>query len=221
MNRKTQIALAAFVVLGLVTFFALRQPEKGEVVGERPRPVPRLKAGDFDAIAVVKGGATSVIKKDGDKYQLVQPLPHTADEAAAKQAFEAVEKMEFGAIVTDQKAKQGEYEVADSGLRLTVKKADKVLADLYVGKSQGGGTMVRPVGKDEVWLMSGAARVAFDKTTSDWRDKSLTTFDGAAAETLEIKSKARGSIKLKAAPKKDAGAGAGVAAELPWNHVLL
>src|SRR5260221_9831875 len=111
--------------------------------------------------------------------------------------------------ISDQKAKQGEYEVADSGLRLTVKKADKVLADLYVGKSQGGGTMVRPVGKDEVWLMSGAARFAFDKTTSDWRDKSLTTFDGAAAETLEIKSKAGGSIKLKAAPKKDGGAGGG------------
>ena len=206
MNRKTQIALAAFVVLGLITFFALRQPEKGEVVGERPRPVPRLKAGDYDTIAVTKGGTTTVIKKDGDKYRVTEPANYPADEAAAKGLFEGVEKMEFGTIVTDQKAKQGEYDVADTGLKVAVKKGDKVLADLIIGKSEGGGTMVRAAGKDDVWLMSGAARFVFDKPAADWRDKSLTTFDANNAETLEIKSKTGGTIKLKKPPKKDGGA---------------
>ena len=210
MNRKTQLAFAAFVALGLITFFALRQPDKGEVVGERPRPVPRLKAGDVDTITVVKGGVTSVIKKDGEKFQLIQPTSYPAEDSA-KQAFEALEKLEFSSIVSDQKARQAEYDVADNGLRLTVKKGDKVLADLIIGKSQGAGTMVRAVGKDEIWLLTGANKSTFDKTPSDWRDKSVTTFAAADAETIDIKSKTGGAIKLKKGAKKDGGA------EEPWT----
>jgi hypothetical protein len=206
MNRKTQIAFVSFVVLALITFFALRQPDKGEVVGERPRPVPRLKAGDFDTIEVVKGGATSIIKKDGEKYQMLQPTAYRVDDTAGKQAFEAVEKMEFSGIVTDQKAKQGEFEVDDKGLRVMIKKGDKVLADVLIGKTQGAGTMLRASGKDEIWIMSGAQKYAFDKAPSDWRDKTLVTFSAADAETIDIKSKTGGSIKLKKAAKKDGGA---------------
>ncbi|HEY2903858.1 MAG TPA: DUF4340 domain-containing protein [Polyangia bacterium] len=211
MNRKTQIAFAAFVVLGLITFFALRQPDKGEVVGERPRPVPRLKAGDFDTLAVIKGGVTSVVKKTGDSYQVLQPTNYKADETAAKQAFEGLEKMEFSSIVSDQKAKQGEYEVGDNGLRVTAKKGDTILADLIIGKGQGAGTMVRPVGKDEIWLMAGAAKYTFDKSAADWRDKSIVTFPAGDAETIDIKSKTGGTIKLKRGPKKDGGA------DEPWT----
>ncbi|MEA2699103.1 MAG: hypothetical protein QOI66_3374, partial [Myxococcales bacterium] len=206
MNRKTQIAFVSFVVLALITFFALRQPDKGEVVGERPRPVPRLKAADFDTIEVVKGGATSVIKKDGEKYQLLKPTAYRVDDTAGKQAFEAVEKMEFTGIVTDQKSKQGEFEVDDKGLRMLIKKGDKVLADFFVGKTQGAGTMLRASGKDEIWIMSGAQKYAFDKSPSDWRDKTLVTFTAADAETIDIKSKTGGTIKLKKTPKKDGGA---------------
>jgi hypothetical protein len=211
MNRKTQIAFAAFVVLGLITFFALRQPDKGEVVGERPRPVPRLKAGDFDTLAVIKGGVTSVVKKTGDSYQVLQPTNYKADETAAKQAFEGLEKMEFSSIVSDQKAKQAEYEVGDNGLRVTAKKGDTILADLIIGKGQGAGTMVRPVGKDEIWLMAGAAKYTFDKSAADWRDKSIVTFPAGDAETIDIKSKTGGTIKLKRGPKKDGGA------DEPWT----
>ena len=203
MNRKTLTAFAAFAVLGLITLFTLRQPDKGETRGERPRPLPRLKAGDFDTLAVVKGGATSVLKKEGDKYQLIQPINYRADENAAKQAFEAIEKMEFTSIVTDQKAKQAEFEVDDKGLHVTVKKGDTVLADMMLGKTQGPGTMIRPSGKDEIWVVSGVNKYTFDKAPSEWRDKSVTTFAAGDAEGIDIKSKTGGTISLKKAEKKE------------------
>src|SRR5688500_7041836 len=101
MNRKTLTALAVFSALTLVAIVALRQPEKGERRGDRPRPVARLKAADFDVIEVTKGGATTVLKRDGAKFKVASPVSYPADEVAAKQAFEALEKLEFSDVISD------------------------------------------------------------------------------------------------------------------------
>ena len=89
--------------------------------------------------------------------------------------------MDVSDLVTEQKAKQAEFEVDDkSGIHVVAKaKGGKVLADLIVGKSTGPGTMVRLPGKDEVWQASGISRYLFDKAPADWRDKSITTFTPA------------------------------------------
>ncbi|HET6279450.1 MAG TPA: DUF4340 domain-containing protein [Polyangia bacterium] len=213
MNRKTQIALAVFGVLALVTVVTLRQPEKGERVGERPRPIPTLKTGDFDTLAVTKGGKTAVIKKAGDKFTVADPAGYPADEAAAKQAFEAVEKMDFGDVVTDKKEKQAEFELDDkAAVRLAVKKGDKVLADLLIGKSVGGGVVSRRPDKDEIWMLKGMARHVVDKAAADWRDKSITTYNADDAESIDIKSKTAGRIVLKKGEKKEG-------AEAEWKIV--
>jgi hypothetical protein len=205
MNRKTQIALAVFGVLALVTVVTLRQPEKGERVGERPRPIPTLKTGDFDTLAVTKAGKTAVIKKAGDKYTVAEPAGYPADETAAKAAFEAVEKMDFGDIVTDKKEKQAEFELDDKGaVRLGIKKGDKVLADLLIGKAAGNGVMSRRPDKDEIWLLKGLSKFTVDKAPADWRDKSITTFAADDAERIDIKSKTGGRIALKKGEKKEA-----------------
>jgi hypothetical protein len=204
MNRKTLTALAALAVLSLIALFALRAPEKGERRGDRPRPVAKLKSGDFDTIEVTKAKVTSVIKKDGAKYKVMTPTPYPAEENAAKQAFEALEKLEFTDIVTDQKSKHTEFEVDDNtGLRVAAKKGDKLLADMIVGKNTGSGTMVRVPGKDEVWQANGSIKFSFDKAAADWRDKSLTTFTQGDAEKIEVKSKTGGTISLKKGDKKE------------------
>lgn len=205
MNRKTLISFGALIVLVVVAFVALRQPEKGERVGERPRPVARLKSTDFDTIEVTKAKVTTVIKREGAKYKVVAPVAYPADESAAKQAFETLQKLEFGGVVTEQKAKHVEYEVVDDGLRVAVKNGSTPVADLLIGKSVGAGTMVRAVGKDEVWQADGAMKFIFDKGATDWRDKSISTFTPADAEKVTVKSKTGASITVKKTDKKTAG----------------
>jgi len=204
MNRKTLIAFGAFAVLSLIAFLKLREPEKGERQGEQPRPVARLKSTDFDTLEVTKAKATTVIKRDGTKFKVVSPTAYRADDNVAKLAFEAIEKLEFTSIVTEQKAKHAEFEVADdSALRVAAKAGDKVVADLIIGKPMGGGTMVRPAGKDEVWQVTGSIKFNFDKNPADWRDKSITTFLNGDAETIDVKSKTGGTIALKKTDKKE------------------
>jgi len=110
MNRKTLFAGAIFVGLVLVAIGLLRSPEKGtRPPGERPRPIPRLKADDFDTLEITKGGVTTVIKKQGDGYQVVKPIDYLADKDAAKTAFEAIEKMEFNDILSAEKSRYNEF----------------------------------------------------------------------------------------------------------------
>jgi len=197
MNRKTLIALAVLGILIVVAVVVTRQPEKGQVTGERPRPVPKLAAGSFDTLTVTKGTSTTTLKKEGDTYKITAPAAYVADQGVAKTAFESLEKLEFGTIVSDQKAKYTEFEVDDKALKVVVKKGDQALAELLVGKNVGGNTLVRVPGKDEVWQALGSCRFSLDRDTTGWRDKTISTFPQADAEKVELKTRDHGHAVIK------------------------
>jgi len=207
MNRKTLFAAAIFAGLVLVTIGLLRSPEKGtRPPGERPRPIPKLKADDFDTLEVTKGGAATVIKKQGDGYQIVKPIDYPADKDAAKTGFEAIEKMEFNDILSAEKSRHNEFEVGDSGLRVAVKKGDKLLADLRIGKNANDETMVRVEGKDEVWAAVKFFKYQLDKDTLGWRDKRIAKFEDRDTDKIEIDHRTRGRIVMSRPAPTDASA---------------
>jgi hypothetical protein len=208
MNRKTLIAGAVFAGLIIVAVLVTRSPEKGSrKEGEAPRPVAKVAPGGIDTVEVTKAGVTTVIKKDGANYKVEKPVPYAADQEAAKQAFEGIEKLEFDGIVSDQKAKHDEFEVGANSVRVVGKKGDKTLVDLRIGKVANNQTMVRVEGKDEVWQAVGSLKYEFDKDAAAWRDKSITTFTEADAERIEVNSKSGGKIVLTKPAAKDGGAG--------------
>ncbi|MCG5056353.1 MAG: DUF4340 domain-containing protein [Myxococcales bacterium] len=206
MNKKTLLSGVAFVALGLVALTVLKSPEKGQRTGEGARPIPKLARGDFDTLVVTKDGKSTTVVREGDAYKLTAPLAFDADEGAAKEAFEGIETLAFGSIVTDQKAKHAEFEVGDSALRVTVQKGDKPVADLRIGKSSGAHTMVRLEGKDEVWQAKGALRFKYDRDTTSWRNKTISTFEESNVTGLSV-SAADGSkialAKPEPAPKAE------------------
>jgi hypothetical protein len=199
MNRKTLFALATVAGLGILAAIALTRPQKGERASDNPRPVAKFATADVETIEVTKGGVTTIIKAEGGKYAVTAPVAYAADEPVAKAAFEALGKMDVSDLVSDQKAKQAEFEVDDkSGIHMVAKgKGGKVLADLIVGKTTGPGTMVRVPGKDEVWQATGISKYMFDKSAADWRDKSITTFTSGDAEQVEVTTKDGGKTIVK------------------------
>ncbi|HEY0709655.1 MAG TPA: DUF4340 domain-containing protein [Polyangia bacterium] len=206
MNRKTLLAGGVFAALLLVALVVLRAPEKGTRTGEAARPIPAIAEGALDTLEVTKDGKTTVIKKQGTTYKVTAPVDYPAETEASKQAFEAIEKLEFASIVSDQKARHGDYEVTDKALRVVAKKADKVLADLRLGKIANNLTMVRVEGKDEVWQAVGSLKWQFDKDAAGWRDKSIVTFTEADAERVEVAAKGGAKIVVARAAKTDGGA---------------
>ncbi len=202
MNRKSLVAIAVFVVLGLVAVFSLRQPEKGEGTADRQRPLAKLVAGDLDTIQILRGGVTTTLKRDAaGKISVTTPVAYPADAGNAKSAFEQLEKLELGDLVTENKARHAEFQVDDANALHVIAKSEKsggkVLVDLLVGKIVGSGTMVRLASKDEVWQAGGGIRGAFDHPTPDWRDRSITTFAQADAEMLTVKTKDGSTVIVK------------------------
>ena len=204
MNKKTLTALGAFVVLAVIALVTLRQPEKGERASDHPRPIPTLNPVEITTLDVTKGGVTTTIKNEGGIYKVTAPVSYAADQAAAKSAFEALGKMDITDLVTQQDAKQAEFEVDDkTGVRLVAKHDGKVLADLIVGKGVGAGTMVRPTGTSDVWRASGITKFAFDKGPTEWRDKSITTLQTPDVEKLDVAGKDGAKISLKKTGTKE------------------
>jgi hypothetical protein len=207
MNRKTLIAVAAFAALGLLALLALRQPEKGEGVGDRQRPLAKIDAGALDTITVTRAGVVTTLKREGGKFKVTTPVAYAADDAAAKGAFDALEKLTLGNLVSENKAKQAEFDVDDAkGIHVVAKgAAGQVLADLYVGKIVASGTMVRVAGKDQVWQAMGPLRSDFDKGPADFRDRSVTTFSADDAEMVTVKAKDGGIAIVKKTGKSGGG----------------
>lgn len=206
MNRKTLLAGGVFAVLLLITMVVLREPEKGSRTGEAARAIPAISEGALDTLEVTKDGKTTVIKKQGNAYKVTAPVDYPADAETSKQAFEAIEKLEFASIVSDQKSRHADYEVDDKSLRVVGKKGSTVLADLRLGKVANNLTMVRVEGKDEVWQAVGSLKWQFDKDSAGWRDKSIVTFAEADAERIEVLAKGGAKIVVARAPKTDGGA---------------
>src|SRR5262249_22843623 len=109
----------------------------------------------------------------------------------------ALEKLEFGDVVTEQKSKHAEFEVDDKGIKVAVKKGSATVADLIIGKSMGANTLVRLPNKDEVWQGLGSFRYNFDRDTTNWRDKTIVKVDQADVEKIEVKGKDGGSVVAK------------------------
>jgi hypothetical protein len=204
MNRKTLLAGGMFLGLLIVTMLVLRSPEKGARTGDAPRPIPAIGPG-IESLEITREGKKVVVKKEGNKYRVVEPINYPAEEDSAKQAFEALEKAEFGTIISDQKSRHDEFEVGDKSPRVIAKKDGKVVADLRIGKVSADHTLVRVEGKNEVWQMIGSNRWHFDRDPSGWRDKSITTFNSDDAERLEVVTDDGNKIVVTRQPKGDAG----------------
>ncbi|HVZ73744.1 MAG TPA: DUF4340 domain-containing protein [Polyangia bacterium] len=201
MNRKSLTAVAAFVVLGLVALFALRQPQKGEGAADRARPLEKINPAELDTLVITRAGVATTIKRDGDKFSVTSPVAYAGDPANGKSAFEQIEKLDLGDLVTENQARHGEFDLDDAKAIHVVAKnskgGDKVLADILVGKIVGNGTMVRLAGKDEVWQAGGGLRGAIDHPAAEWRDRSITTFNLSDAAMLTVKTKAGGVAIVK------------------------
>ena len=72
MEKKTLYALIALLALGGLSVYVMRAPEKGDRVGERPRPLPEVKPGSIAQIELTqpKGTDKVSLSKKGDKWQV-------------------------------------------------------------------------------------------------------------------------------------------------------
>ncbi|HEX4459121.1 MAG TPA: DUF4340 domain-containing protein, partial [Polyangia bacterium] len=195
MEKRTLYALLAVLAVGALVLVVQRSPEKGQRKGPPPRPVAELKAADIAKLELTNEKQEhTTLEKSGPtataEWRMKQPGDWKADQSAVKQLLDAVGKLSFADTVTESADKHAELGVADGkGAHLVVKDAaGKTLADLLIGKSVGGFTMVRVPGKNEVWQATGIMPYTIARMPSAWRDHTIFDFAAADVDKLTVES---------------------------------
>lgn len=206
MERRNQLALGVFFVLGVAVYMLYSAPERGQRVGERPRPIPRLAKEQIKKVTLTAKGKTVVLERAAAGWRVAAPVQYPADKYASETVERKLEKLEFGDMITERKEKHAAFEVAsDKAVRVQVSDGKTTLADFYLGKAESGFTMIRRHGDDKVYQAVGFLRSAFDKELRLWRDRRIISAKRDDVRRVSFATPA-GTVTLKRS-----------AAKAPWT----
>jgi len=72
----------------------------------------------------------------------------------------------------------------EHGIHVVARAGDETVVDLWIGAFRAGNTMVRVDGQDEVLMVRGSIKFAFNKPVRDWRDRTIT--DETADDVIAV-----------------------------------
>ncbi|MCB9666771.1 MAG: DUF4340 domain-containing protein [Myxococcales bacterium] len=179
MRKDSRLTIAAVVLAVLVglTVWALTM-RKGEL-DQDAKPegsLPHISADNLDELEIERPGASSVIhlKKINGNWLITAPIAAEADTKAVEMAVEKLTDLSVTAIAATKSSSHQILEVDDKqAIRVVAKNKGKVLANLLIGASRGGNTMVRESGKAVVMAVSGSMKWSFNKDLKDWRNRKI------------------------------------------------
>jgi hypothetical protein len=218
--NKNRLIIALVVLAGLAVVLVSRQRtrESATTVEKPVASLPKLKRDELTKIeleipakklkaTLVKAAApaTPHEKKEGQPekkeaptpWNLTEPLSAKVDEAAIENMLDKLAELDVVSVAATRKENHARLGVdKEHGVHVKAYGGDKVLADLYVGKSKSGGTMVRQEGEDVVVAAKGAIDYVFDKELKYLRDRKVIEMDPSAFKALSLSS-AKGNFKFE------------------------
>ena len=197
MNRKTLIALAAFAVLGARRLLRAPPAREGRAARRPPAAVAKIDPADVDTLESRRAARPRRIKNEGGKYKVTAPVATRPTRRPRRRRSRRSRSWTFGDLVTEQKAKQAEFEVDDDGpARRRQEGAARSWPSCIVGKASGAGTMVRARrARTRSGRPAASIRFTFDKgDRPTGATRASPPSPPADAEKLDVKAKDGGTI---------------------------
>lgn len=136
-----------------------------------------------------KAGGKSVLVKDGDTWKLDEPVKALANQKNVESLLENLTKLAVKEQISSSKDSYKKYEVNDEkALHAVFYEGDKVVRELWAGKSGGRGQMARVDGQDGVFVVDGYSSYLYGRDTKGWRDLSILELDPEEATAVTIKN---------------------------------
>lgn len=221
-DKKLYIAAGVLVALGVGLFLQKRAQKQEEATysySAISANLPKLEISDekakgIDSITIEQpagdaGKPTKVVlKKDGEDWQLVEPLKAKANKENLNSLIENLKDIKVAEQISSSKDSYAQYEVSeDKAVHVLAKQGETVVAELYFGQGGSRGQMMRVAGKDGVFSAKGYSSYLYARDLKGWRDLSVTKFEDDKVKTISIENE-NGSFEFAkvAAPggeKKD------------------
>lgn len=197
--NKSRLLIAVAVLIGLsVAVVMTRRSHQAESTLEKPTAsVPKLKKEELTAIEITRPGQPPIVlQKQSDKWRMSAPVAADTAEAAVESVVDKLADLDVTSVAATRKENHQRLEVDPShAIHVVAKGGEKVLADLHIGASKSGGTMVRVEGSDDVLALRGSIRHLFDREVKDFRDRDVTDIDNKELSAIAISS-AKGNFKF-------------------------
>ncbi|MFK7987885.1 MAG: DUF4340 domain-containing protein [Sandaracinaceae bacterium] len=177
--RLPIMGVLAIVMVG-ATWWAVNE-NTGDTVRETPAgETSSLPEVDTDALTEItifrpEEDETITLTRDGDSWRLTAPVESSAAQTAVNTVLDKLGDLDVAGRAASTAAHHEDMEVdAGHGIRVTANAGSDTVIDLYIGAFRAGNTLVRQEGQDEVLMVRGSIKFAFNKPPRDFRDRSMT-----------------------------------------------
>lgn len=188
--RLAVVGVVALLLVGLTWFLVDDEREGGHASAEDAPTLPTVVSDDLTEIEIRRPedeGQAIRLVRDGDSWRLAAPVEASAASTAISTALEKLGDLEVVGRAATRAQHHERLEVDEEhGIRVLAKAGDETVIDLWIGAFQAGNTMVRVEGEDEVLMVRGSIKFAFNKPVRDWRDRTILELTAADVNDLRF-----------------------------------
>ena len=141
--------------------------------------LPANEDEDLEAITVT-------LVKDGEDWRLREP-DAPASTSAINTALDKISSLDLAGQAASRAEHHERLEVDEAhGLRVIARSGSETLIDLWLGGYRSGNTLVRLEGHDEVLMVRGSIKFAFNKRVRDWRERAIVQLTAGDVHEIQF-----------------------------------
>ena len=189
--------LAAVIVLAALGGAAWWSERKEKANASKPSPdappkILSIPESDFQQIQLAKkAGDTTLLKKAGGKWQIVQPKPLAADQDSVNSLVTSLSSLSSDRLIEDKASDLSSYGLNSPAEQVAVTRKDGKVQTLLVGDDTptGAGVFAKLENDPRVFTIASFAKSNLDKSSKDLRDKRLLTFNSDKLTRVDLSAK--------------------------------
>jgi hypothetical protein len=141
----------------------------------------------IDELKITSGGETSLLKKSGEGWKMIQPSETDADPSEAMSVAQAISNIEMSRTIDENPADLKEYGLATPTVSVEFKAGNTSGSIVLGDKTPTMSDMYAIKGGDKkVFLVPAFQETTFTKKPFDLRDKKILKFDREKADSLSM-----------------------------------
>src|SRR5580765_1109556 len=191
--RSTIALVVVLAGLGAYIYFVTSKVPEGGPTSDDAKKEKVFAALQADKIEEVKvstaAGDSTTLKKDGSSWKITQPSDLPASESDVSQLTSALGQADIVRVIDENPSNLNDYGLSNPRVEVDFKAAgDKDYRKLFIGEKTptGGDFFAKRNDEKKVFLIPASQDTSFNRTTFDFRDKTLLKFERDKVDALDV-----------------------------------